>query len=103
MLGRYGTGGITLSEARTRLDQAKRKVSEGSSPAREKARDRKRAAAAAAFDEWAELWLKKHPMADSTRDMRRSVYKRDLKKVFGPLKMWEITAEDGQRSALLMT
>lgn len=33
-------------------------------------------------------------MADSTRDMRRSVYERDLKAKFGNLKLTEITHED---------
>jgi len=33
-------------------------------------------------------------MADSTRDMRRSVYERDLKAKFGNLELTEITHED---------
>lgn len=94
VLGRYGPGGITLAEARSRLDIARRRLQEGASPAREKGRARAKTASAESFQEWAELWLKKHPMAESTRDMRRSVYERDLKAPFGRLKLWEITHEE---------
>ena len=40
--GRYGVGGITLAEARERLNEAKKMVAGGRSPAREKARDKAR-------------------------------------------------------------
>ncbi len=40
--GRYGVGGITLAEARERLNEAKKMVASGRSPAREKARDKAR-------------------------------------------------------------
>jgi hypothetical protein len=33
-------------------------------------------------------------MAESTRDMRRTVYERDLAKPFGRLKLEEITPEE---------
>lgn len=46
------------------------------------------------FAQWFELWIALHKMADSTRDMRRSTYERDLKEPFGRLKMWEITHQD---------
>jgi len=36
-------------------------------------------------------------MAESTRDMRRSVYERDLKKLFEKLKLDEITEEELRR------
>lgn len=38
--------------------------------------------------------LERYTMAESTRDMRRSVYERDLKRPFGKLKLEEITAEE---------
>lgn len=41
-IGRYGTGGITLAEARERLSEAKKMITAGKSPAREKARDKAR-------------------------------------------------------------
>ncbi|EPM82593.1 putative phage-related integrase protein, partial [Pseudomonas syringae pv. actinidiae ICMP 19068] len=46
------------------------------------------------FDAWAEKWLRGYQMADSTRDMRRSVYERELKPHFGNQKLVEINHED---------
>src|SRR5690554_5026381 len=92
--GRYGPGGITLAEARERLAEAKKMIAAGKSPAREKAREKARVRDAETFGAWAEKWLRSYPMADSTRDMRRSVYERDLKAKFGNWKLTEITHED---------
>lgn len=93
-LGRYGIGGITLAEARERLLQAKKQIQDGKSPAKEKLRAKAREDAAGTFGDWARRWLKDHKMADSTRDMRKSVYERDLAGRFGKMKLVEITAED---------
>lgn len=92
--GRYGAGGITLAEARERLGEAKKMIAAGKSPAKEKARDKVRVKDAETFGAWADKWLRGHQMADSTRDMRRSVYERDLKAKFGNCKLAEITHED---------
>ncbi|MFH7587626.1 tyrosine-type recombinase/integrase [Oceanimonas smirnovii] len=92
--GRYGVGGITLAEARERLNEAKRMVADGKSPAKEKARKKTRVKDAETFGAWAEKWLRGYQMADSTRDMRRSVYARELEKKFGNQKLVEITHED---------
>lgn len=92
--GRYGVGGITLAEARERLGEAKRMVADGKSPAKEKARDKARVKGAETFGAWAEKWLRGYQMADSTRDMRRSVYTRELEAKFGNQKLTEITHED---------
>lgn len=92
--GRYGVGGITLAEARERLDEAKKMVAGGRSPAREKARDKARIKDAEAFGAWAEKWLRGYQMAESKRDMRRSVYQRELKSKFAQQKLSEITHED---------
>lgn len=93
-LGRYGVGGITLAEARERLHEAKKKVAGGQSPAREKARAKERVRDALTFDAWAEKWLTGYEMADSTRDMRRALYERELKGPFGNKLLAEITHED---------
>jgi len=82
-IGQYGARGVTLSEARERLSEAKKIISAGKSPAREKARDKTRVKDAETFGAWAEKWLRGYQMADSTRDMRKSVYTRELKKRFG--------------------
>ena len=41
--------------------------------------------------------MQNYPMADSTRDMRRSVYKRELEKPFARNKLTESTHEDLRR------
>lgn len=92
--GRYGVGGITLAEARELLGEAKRSIAAGKSPAKEKARDKARVKDAESFNDWAEKWLRGYQMADSTRDMRRAVYERELKPKFGNQKLEEITHED---------
>ena len=92
--GRYCLGGITLAEARERLGEAKKMIAAGKSPAKEKARDKARVKDAETFGAWAEKWLRGYQMADSTRDMRRSVYERELKPKFGNQKLIEITHED---------
>lgn len=92
--GRYGVGGITLAEARERLNEAKRMVTDGKSPAKEKAREKARTKDAETFGAWAQKWLRGYQMADSTRDMRRSVYARELEGKFGNQKLTEITHED---------
>jgi integrase len=94
VLGRYGAGGLTLTEARAKLNEAKKSLSTGKSPARVKARENQLVRDADTFGEWFDLWITQHKMAESTRDMRRSVYERDLKRPFAGLKMWEITHQD---------
>ncbi|MBC7624473.1 MAG: tyrosine-type recombinase/integrase [Aeromicrobium sp.] len=94
VLGRYGVGGLTLAEARAKLDEAKKALTTGSSPARSKARAKTQLGDADTFGEWFDQWITNHKMADSTRDMKRSIYERDLREAFGRLKMWEITHQD---------
>lgn len=91
VLGRYGAGGLSLQEARERLREAKKAQSEGKSPSRLKAQSRHQLATGEPFSVWAERWLVKYKMAESTRDMRRAVYERDLKRPFGNLLLHEIT------------
>lgn len=93
-LGRYGAGGLTLGEARDKLNEAKKMIAAGKSPAREKSREKARTNAGETFGAWAQKWLDLHQMADSTRDMRRSVYERDVKPKFENVKLAEITHED---------
>ena len=93
-IGRYRKCGVALSEARERLSEAKKMIAAGKSPAREKARDKTRVKDAETFGAWAEKWMRGYQMADSTRDMRKSVYTRELTKRFGNQKLSEITHED---------
>lgn len=55
--GRYGVGGISLAEARERLNEAKRMVADGKSPAKETARKKARVKNAETCGGWAEKWL----------------------------------------------
>lgn len=92
--GQYGVGGITLAEARERLGEAKKMIAAGKSPAREKARSKNREKDAKTFDDWAQGWLRGYEMAESTRDMRRATYERELKPAFGNKLMTEISHDD---------
>ncbi|QBH20805.1 site-specific integrase [Alcaligenes faecalis] len=96
VLGKYGAAGgcISLSEARELLTKAKKTLAAGTSPARQKARVKQRMGEMGTFGAWAKRWLEEYAMAESTRDMRRSVYLRELEPKFGRLKMPEITPED---------
>ncbi len=69
-------------------------VAAGRSPAKEKTRDKACSKGAETFDAWAEKWLRGYQMAHSTRDMRRSVYERELKPKLGNQKLVEINHED---------
>lgn len=93
-LGRYGADGITLGDARDRLNEAKKLIAVGKSPSREKSREKARINAGETFGAWAEKWLEVHQMADSTRDMRRGTYVREVKPKFENVKLAEITHED---------
>ncbi|MGQ5525200.1 tyrosine-type recombinase/integrase [Chitinimonas sp. PSY-7] len=97
VLGCYGVGGITLAEAREKLVGIKKDLKGGISPTRQKARDKQKQKESGTFGEWAKLWIQRHTMADSTRDMRISVFERDLKNPFGRLQMGEITHQDLRR------
>lgn len=92
--GLFGASGITLGEAREKLSEAKKLIAAGKSPAREKSRDKARVNAGETFGAWAEKWLAVHQMAGSTRDMRRSVYVREVKPKFENVKLPEISHED---------
>lgn len=95
--GRYGVGGLTLSEARLMLGEAKKLIAAGKSPAREKAREKARFDEEKTLGDWFEDWVEKHDMADSTRDMRRSTYERELKSIVEKILPHEFTEEDLRR------
>jgi integrase len=94
VLGRYGAGGLTLAEAREKLDAARKLVAAGLSPTQHKRRQKQRREGEETFGQWAERWLEKYRMAESTRDMRRAVYERDLQRPFGRQLLHEITHEE---------
>lgn len=93
-LGRYGRGGLSLAQARERLFDIKRTISEGASPAIEKQRAKRRLKEAQSFEHVAQGWMDKAPMADSTRNMRRSIFNREVLPKWGSRLLSEITPDD---------
>jgi hypothetical protein len=81
-IGRYGPSGLSLARAREKCLDAKRTVSEGRSPSREKQREKRRLIEAQTFQEFTVKWLAEARMAESTRSMRKSIINRDILPVF---------------------
>lgn len=94
-LGKYPI--VSLAQAREKLIEAKRLVSEGKDPAREKRAASEKVKDAKTFDEWWHSYIKFSTLADSTIKMRHAVYERDVKPTFGSWKLAEITADDVRR------
>ena len=86
----YGMS-VTLAEARILLVRAHRSVEQGESPSRAKAGKRAEAAEVLTFGKWAEKYFTEAVLADSTKEMRKSIYNRNLSAEFGRLKLEEIT------------
>ena len=82
---------VSLAEARQLLARAHRVVQGGSSPSRAKSEKRQKAAEALTFGAWATKYFSEANLAESTRDMRKSVYDRNLASEFGRLKLEELT------------
>ncbi|MDR7334306.1 hypothetical protein J2X21_003458 [Kinneretia asaccharophila] len=82
---------VTLAEARQLQARAQREVQAGNSPSRAKSEKRREAAEALTFGAWATKYFAEADLADSTKEMRRSVYVRNLANEFGRLKLEEIT------------
>ncbi len=93
-LGQYGRDGITLSQARERCIEARKAVKAGHSPAQEKQREKRRLSTARSLGEWAEYYFKEANIAQSTRDMRRHIYDRDIAPAWKSRLMTEITPDD---------
>nr|WP_314433925.1 integrase arm-type DNA-binding domain-containing protein [uncultured Brevundimonas sp.] len=93
-LGRYGRAGLSLAQARERLIEIKRTIAEGASPAVEKQRAKRRLKEARSFEHVAQGWMDKAPMADSTRNMRRSIFDREVLPKWRNRLLSEITPDD---------
>ena len=93
-LGRYGRGGLSLAQARERLFEIKRTIAEGVSPALEKQRAKRRLKEAHSFEHVAQRWMDTAPMADSTRNMRRSIFNREVLPQWRTRLLSEITPDD---------
>lgn len=93
-LGRYGRAGLTLAQARERLIEVKKAIADGVSPAVEKQRAKRRLSEARDFAQVAQGWMDRAPMADSTRDMRRAIFNRDILPKWKNRLLTEITPDD---------
>ncbi len=103
----YGIG-LTLREARTLLERARRDVERGVSPSRAKVEKRAAAAEAVTFGGWADQYFKHkadpksgaEQLADSTLELRRSTYRRVIEPELGRLKLEEVTPQRLMRLCL---
>jgi integrase len=93
-IGRYGTDGISLSEARDRCLAARKAVSEGRSPAQAKQREKRKLAVTQNFGAVSSRWFKEARMAESTRSMRQAIFDRDILPVWKNRLLTEITPDD---------
>ncbi len=87
----YG-GSLSLAEARLLLTRASRSIEEGKSPAKAKADAKNKTRDAFTFGGWADNYFEKVDLANSTIAMRKAIYDRDVKKVFGRMLLEEITS-----------
>ena len=97
-IGRYGSNGMSLAEARERCMAARKVVAAGGSPAqekqREKQREKRRLADAQNFGAAGKRWFKEARMAVSTRSMRKAIFDRDILPVWKNRLLTEITPDD---------
>ena len=92
--GQYGPAELSLARAREMTIDARRSIMEGSSPAHEKQRAKRRIKEAKSFGEFGERWLSTATMADSTRAMRRAIFERELVPTCKNRLLHEITPDD---------
>ncbi len=91
-IGKFGSFGITLKEAREQLAEAKKLVAKGISPAMLKKQKKQKGKDANSFDFFAKRYLKEVDLADSTRQLRIATYEREIKPYFANKLMTEITS-----------
>jgi hypothetical protein len=93
-IGRYGSDGLSLAEARERCIAARKIVAEGGSPAQEKQRQKRKLADAQNFGAVSKRWFKEARMAESTRSMRKAIFDRDILSLWKNRLLTEITPDD---------
>lgn len=86
----YGMS-MSLAEARLLLTRARRSVEAGQSPSKAKVEAKTKAKAELTFGGWADKYFENANIAESTRAMRRSIYRRDVEGKFGNMQLGEIT------------
>jgi integrase len=86
--------GSRCLQARERCIEARKAVKAGQSPAQEKQREKRRLSTARSLGEWGEYYFREAKIAQSTRDMRRHIYDRDIGPAWKNRLMTEITPDD---------
>lgn len=92
--GAYGPPGLSLVKAREKLIDAKRSIADGVSPALEKQRAKRRLKEARGFEHVAQRSMEHAPMADITRNMRRSIFNPQVLPQWRNRLLNEITSND---------
>lgn len=90
-IGKYGPDGITLAEAREKLNEAKKMVEAGESPSVKKRQGKSSVRNASRFSDYAELWFKQWDIAPSTMALRTATMKKHIAPVYGKMILKEIT------------
>ncbi len=93
-IGRFGPDGTSLAGARELCLEARRSVAGGQSPAQEKQRKKRRLKDAKNFGDFGTRWITNAPMAESTRNMRRIIYERDVLPIWKNRLLTEVTPDD---------
>ncbi|MCG3143503.1 MAG: Prophage integrase IntA [Gammaproteobacteria bacterium] len=93
-LGRYGPAGLSLSAAREKCIAARNTLAQGHSPARVKQREKRQLAAAQTLGQFATKWLDEGPMAESTRTMRKGIYRREVEPELSNRLLPEVSSDD---------
>lgn len=92
-IGKYGADGIGLAEAREKLLDAKKLVSQGISPAYEKRVGIDSVKSEMRFNGYTDKWLSSLKLADSTLDLKRGIIAREILPSFGNKLLKEISTE----------
>ncbi len=92
-IGKYGADGIGLAEAREKLVEAKKLVSQGISVASVKRDGKNKIKDELTFGGYTDKWLASLRVAESTLDLKRGVIKREILPTFGNKLLKEISTE----------
>mgnify|MGYP001007849239 FL=1 len=92
-IGKYGADGIGLAEAREKLVEAKKLVSQGISVSSVKRDGKKKLKEELTFREYTDKWFTSLKVADSTLDLKRGVVSREILPIFGNKLLKEISTE----------
>lgn len=93
-IGKYGAGGISLAEAREKLNEAKKLLSSGVSPAIRKQESKNTFKSASKFKDYALEWEKSWRVAESTKQLRLAIFHRLVLPKFGNRLMSEISHKE---------